>query len=949
MPLPVSRSSARTTRRLLAGAALLSAPALPLLAAPAALAQGPTADRPRNGAANGGPANGSSAAAAERNPARAALRAALEHEGYGTPPAEIASIVTAPRHLNVTLSNPSPDRSRFLHVRSEGLAPVALFAKPFYNLGGVQIDRQANRARSFTLRPARAIEVVEWRTGRKTTIAAPAGAEVSNAEWSPAGSEVAFLAHFPDATHLYVADAGSGRARRVSRTPLLATLVTSFSWTADGKTIAVVQLRDGHGAEPAEPPVAPGPQVRVHQAGRARNRTYASLLETPHDRRLLEHFAIGQLALLDVASGAARTVGRPAMFRSVDFAPDGSALRVTIVQPPYSYIVPVSNYGTVEQLWDPTGRVIAEIAKRPLREGAPDSPDSTGGAGAAPDTARRSLTWAPDGRGLVFLQQAPPARGTSRDASRDTTAGDSAGAAPAGDSVGAMPAGGRGQAGAARRRDRVVQWLPPYDASSTKVLYESDARMGAVAFSDDGKVLFVNETQAGTAHTYAVALDEPTKRHTITRGRGTGALRGSGGFGSGGGGAGGGGGANANSPQARAQQDSAFYNNPGMLQTRRGRAGGQVVVVSADGRYAYLEGTRYGRDVTTEAPRPFVDRVEIRTGTKTRVFESAADVYEQVTLPLDDDYAQALVTRESRTMVPDAYVRDMAAGTLRKLTDNKDHSPTVTGAQRKTVQVTRADGYKFWVEVTLPADWRPGTRLPALFWFYPREFTDQYAYDRSRRELNVNKFPAIAPRTMDIFVTRGYAVVEPDAPIFGPNGRMNDNYVADLRNNLAATIDELERQGFIDRQRLAVGGHSYGAFSTVNAMVHTPFFKAGIAGDGNYNRTLTPNGFQSERRDLWEGRETYLAMSPFLYAQNMTGALLMYHGLEDQNVGTDPENSPRLFHALQGLGKTASLYMYPYEDHGPASRETLLDLWSRWSAWLDLYLKEPAVGTKAVM
>src|SRR5688500_16886611 len=127
MPLPVSRSSARTTRRLLVGAALLSAPALPLLVAPAALAQGPTADPPRNGPANGGPAAGSSAAAEERSPARAALRAALEHEGYGTPPAEIASIVTAPRHLNVTLSNPSPDRSRFLHVRSEGLAPVALF------------------------------------------------------------------------------------------------------------------------------------------------------------------------------------------------------------------------------------------------------------------------------------------------------------------------------------------------------------------------------------------------------------------------------------------------------------------------------------------------------------------------------------------------------------------------------------------------------------------------------------------------------------------------------------------------------------------------------------------------------------------------------------------------------------------------------------------------------
>ncbi len=170
---------------------------------------------------------------------------------------------------------------------------------------------------------------------------------------------------------------------------------------------------------------------------------------------------------------------------------------------------------------------------------------------------------------------------------------------------------------------------------------------------------------------------------------------------------------------------------------------------------------------------------------------------------------------------------------------------------------------------------------------------------------------------------------------------MNNNYVNDLRNDLSATIDELDKRGLIDREKLAIGGHSYGAFSTVNAMVNTPFFKAGIAGDGAYNRTLTPNGFQSERRDLWEAPNVYLDMSPFLRANQLTGALLMYHGMHDQNVGTDPINSLRLFHALNGLGKITALYRYPFEDHGPAARETLLDLWSRWAAWLDKYVKNP--------
>ncbi len=151
--------------------------------------------------------------------------------------------------------------------------------------------------------------------------------------------------------------------------------------------------------------------------------------------------------------------------------------------------------------------------------------------------------------------------------------------------------------------------------------------------------------------------------------------------------------------------------------------------------------------------------------------------------------------------------------------------------------------------------------------------------------------------------TQGHAVVQPDAPIVGSTGRMYDNYINDLRNNLAPVIDELDARGIIDRRRLGIGGHSYGAFGTVNAVVSTPFFKAGIAADGNHNRTLTPTGFQSERRDFWEARDTYLQMSPLLYADRLQGALLMYHSIEDQNTGTDPQNSIRLFHALRGMGR----------------------------------------------
>jgi dipeptidyl aminopeptidase/acylaminoacyl peptidase len=394
-----------------------------------------------------------------------------------------------------------------------------------------------------------------------------------------------------------------------------------------------------------------------------------------------------------------------------------------------------------------------------------------------------------------------------------------------------------------------------------------------------------------------------------------------------------------------------------------------VILTSRDGQHVFLQGSTGGNqgnaaDTTGNAPaaadsnaiaRVWVDRVELQTGKRDRLYESAGDVGETISTPLDPDFTKALVQRESKTVVGQSYILDLSSKSAKQITRNRDLMPDITNAMRKVVWARRADGHTFKINVTLPRDYREGTRLPALFWFYPSEFESQAAYDRGQngRGGAPPRYPSYGPRTIEFLVAEGYAVIQPDAPIFAENSQPpNDHYVDDLRDDLAATIDALDTLAIIDRQRLAIGGHSYGAFSTANAMVHTPFFKAGIAGDGNYNRTLTPNGFQNERRDLWQGRDVYLAMSPFLYADRLNGALLMYHSEEDQNVGTDPVNSIKMFHALMGLGKTVSLYMYPYEDHGPVARETVLDQWARWVAWLDKYVKQankPPAETKAIL
>jgi dipeptidyl aminopeptidase/acylaminoacyl peptidase len=850
-----------------------------------------------------------------------ASRRLLALERFVTPPAEVARLVTAPRHQNSTLSEQSPDRRHFLVTHGTGLGDLQQYGKPHLYFAGLQVDQKANRARTLTTRGLGAMEIVDAASGTKVSVEIPSGATASSPSWSPDGSQLAFLANFDDASYVYVADARTGRSRRRGARAALPVLNTTLDWAPDGTALYAVLVPEPRMAMPVQPAVSDGPLVRLSNPGvKNKTRTHASLLGSPFESAQLEYFATGQLARIE-ADGRARAVGAPAMIQGVDVAPDGQLLRVTLLAKPFSYLVPLTSFGTEEQLWTADGRRVTTLARRPIRE--TDVQDDA--ARTASDSGRRSFAWYPGG-GIAFLLQDPAPR---------RARGAAAGAAAPADTGGATGDSASGP----RRKDRLYVWRAPFDSGSARPIMESDNRMAGVVFTQDGKWALLSENASGIGHTYAVSLADPATKRTIYRARG--ATVGFGGVGGGGGGGGGGRGGSA---------DDGFYSNPGTVVLRR-VLGSPAAMVSRDGRHVYLEGTQYDRNPQLTAPRSFIDRVELATGTKSRVFQSDTAVYESSIVALDDDYTQMVVTRETETVVPDQWRRDLASGQLARLTENRDVTAEVTRLPRKQIQVTRADGYKFWVNVTLPAGYREGTRLPAFFWFYPYEYTDQAGYDRTRRTINKHRFPVAGPRSMEIMATQGYAIVQPDLPIFGSPGRMNDNYVADLRNGLTAVIDELDARAIIDRQRLGLGGHSYGAFSTVNAMVNVPYFKAGIAGDGNYNRTLTPNGFQSERRDLWEARETYLSMSPFLNADRLQGALLMYHSLEDQNTGTDPSNSIRLLHALQGMGKTASLYMYAYEDHGPAIKETLLDQWGRWVAWLDVHLKnaKPAAPTTTAL
>ena len=847
----------------------------------------------------------------------------LKQESYAQPPQPIVDAVLAPRHLNITLANLSPDKRWFLDEIGDGPVVMKTFAKPFHELGGVFIDYKANRARALTVRNNIGIQLISAADGAKKSIQIPAGTRVSNAVWAPDSSSVAFLVHTDDATTIWIGDVATGKSRQLTKTPLLATLVTSFEFTADGRQIAAVVVPDGRGPMPPAPTAPDGPTVKIADSEKNRLRTFPSLMSTTYEKALLEWHTTGQVALIDVQKGVVKKVGSPVMVRAIDASPDGRYVRVTQMLKPFSYDVPVASFGQVEEVWDADGKMLTKLTDRAINLGVQDDsqppadpPAAGGGRGGANQAGKRDIAWRADGQGLTYLEQEPAPAGAR---------GGRRGGGPSTGSGQAAAAGGEQEGRGARapeRKDRLYQWSAPFDEASRKVLFESNARMTGLRYSPDMKMIFFSERAGQNTVEYAVNLSEPSQRYTLARYPfddvyanpgalvGTRSVGGGGGRGGAGGGRGGGGG------------------------------GTGPVQLSADGASVYFAGTAFDKSPNDVGPKTFIDRVAIKTGEKQRIYESDnKGVYERVSSALDIESGRFIIAREGPKEVPQQFL--VQNGTRTQLTKNQDYTPDVTNAVVERLTIERPDGFKFKTTVTLPQGYQKGTRLPAIFWFYPREFQDQDAYDRPDRTFNKNTFQAFGLRSMEFLVRLGYAVIEPDSPIVGPAGQMNNNYVHDLRNNLAAVIDELDRRELVDRTKLAIGGHSYGAFSAVNAMVHTPFFKAGIAGDGAYNRTLTPLGFQSERRDLWEAPNVYLSMSPFLYANNMTGALLMYHALADQNVGTDPQNSIRLYHALNGLGKTTALYMYPLEDHGPVAKETLLDLWARWSAWLDKYVKNP--------
>ena len=804
--------------------------------------------------------------------------------GYILPPAPVIDLFATDPNF-ATLNHISPDGDHFVIPLTTELSTLEEVGEETLRLGMLEIRARTDRPWHLDIYGLYGLRFYSLSDRAFTDVELPDGIYISDLMWSPDGSQLAFLAHLEDATQVWIASPGNGSVRAAGDTHVITTIGTSSRGQGAAPSNMLQWTPSGSLitlAAPADrraPPPAPalpsGPTIRHTRAEATPNRTMPFLLQDDHDADLFEYYTRSQIVEL-IPGGAARSIGEPGMYEAVSVSPDGRHLIATRITRPFTFINSYTGFPRVTEVLNiATGEVLATLEERELREGR----------GGASQDGPRDWRWRPGGSGISYLH---------RVAADDDEAD-----------------GGDGSRG-----DRIMLLPPPFGDGDEIEVARSEHPVGSVVYSADGRDAFASVSRDGEDALVHYALDPPI--NTPGEGR----------------------------VLVPFHDPGDAVALPGELLTARTGNGIDYAWMSADGESAYLRGDGLKEDFR---PQPFVDRLALASGETGRIFEGAPDSFDQPLVPLDADLTRMIVSREGRNTFPDSHLWTRGGGgagdgattggTMENLTRNVDPFPELTAARRIDFEFTRRDGLEIQGRVSLPVDYVEGTKVPAIFWTYPREYRSEDDFANATiRARNHNAYTRLTwLRWSDIWLTQGYALIYPDIPIVGEN--YNDYYISNMVDGMYAAIRAVDALGVVDMDRIGHGGHSYGAFATANFLAHTPFFKAGIAGDGAYNRSLTPMGFQAEPRDIWAAPHIYMEMSPFFKADQINTPLLLYHGADDNNSGTYPIQSQRMIQALTGLGKTAVLYEYPFESHTPRAIENNLDMWARWIGWFDRYVK----------
>lgn len=808
--------------------------------------------------------------------------AARAQDAYQKPPDAILHVLNAP-----VTPRASVGRARDIVLLYEPVLypPIIELSQPFVRLAGLRIDVATNGPHNAP----RFDNLVLKKTagGQEQKVDLPAGFYVSQPFWSPEGHTIAFTHAADSGVELWLADARTGKATAVKGVKLNAAFsAMGFSeenrpchWMPGGKALLCQTIPAGRGAAPNPPAVPKGPRVEESFGKAAPVATFEDLLENEHDAALFDYYATSQLAVIDAESGKVTKIGAPGIFLEADPAPDGAHVLVSRVHRPYSYLVPAERFARDVEVWDLAGQMVFKVARLPVQENVP--------IGGVP-TGPRDIEWHPNKPAtLVWVEALDDGDPKKKVSERDK-----------------------------------VMWVHEPFTDPPVELARTEKRFAGISFGERGDFAILRDFDRDTLRARAWFFNpQPTPDHAWTF--------------------------HADKPNEKtlvwdlSTQDR--YHNPGT----------PVVWPLLNGHSAVAQQSNYifltGAGASPDGERPFLDRLDINTLEVKRIFQGEAKTFEEIVAMLSTGGTKLLTRRETPQDPPNYLIRDSVAfngnfadpGSLTqvtKFTSFTDPTPELRAIKKQLVTYKRADGVDLSMTVYLPPDYKQGERRSAVVWAYPLEFTD--ASVAGQVSGSPYRFTTILGPSQLFFLLDGYVVLDAvSMPVVGNPETVNNTYVEQITSSAKAAIDKAAEMGVIDPDRVGVGGHSYGAFMTANLLAHCDLFRAGVARSGAYNRTLTPFGFQSERRTLWQAPEMYIKVSPFMFADKIKAPILLIHGEADNNSGTFPIQSDRMYRAIKGNGGSVRYVTLPDEAHGYSARESIEDVLAEMLHWFDKFVK----------
>lgn len=781
---------------------------------------------------------------------------------YQKPPQEILDLVDVPRAPWVLMNT---EGDTMLLMYRDSYKTIAELSEEELRLGGLRINPKTNIGSRTTFYNDIKIKGIE-ETEAGTISGLPEDAKLSNFNWSPDESKMAFTNTIEDGVQVWVLDLETATAKRVTEAFVNANMRNPISWFKDGESLLVNMLPATRKelVNTAEA-VPTGPTISTSDGSKAQNRTYQDLLQNPNDVFNFEQLATSALVKVNL-DGTSTLWKDAAMYSDVSFSPDGNYIMTSTIHKPFSYIVPYYRFPETVTVYQQDGTEVKVVNETPLLEELPQGFMAT-------QTGKRRISWRADQPATLYwveaLDQGDPEVEVEY-------------------------------------RDQVFMQKAPFSAAPQKVIKTINRYSGILWGDANTAIAYDRWWNTRNTKTYVFNPSDGSNMGEVI--------------------------------SDRSYQD--VYSDPGNFVTHDNEYGRSVLTL-VNGN-AYLMGDGF----SDKGQFPFIDKMNLKTQETERIYESEyTDKLESLQKALDIEAGKILVRIEAPTEYPNYYIRDLNDNSLDQITRFENPFKSIQDVHKEVITYKREDGLELSGTLYLPVgyDMNKKEKKPMLLWAYPREYKDKSS--AAQTTTNPNEFTYPYYGSMVYWVTRGYVVLDDAAfPIVGEGDEEpNDTFRSQLVANAKAAIDAVDDLGYIDRDRVAVGGHSYGAFMTANLLSHSNLFAAGIARSGAYNRTLTPFGFQSEERNYWEAPEIYYEMSPFMHADKMKTPLLLIHGVADNNSGTYPLQSERYFNALKGLGATARLVMLPKESHGYAAKESILHMLWEQDQWLEKYVKNREV------